>query len=289
MGDMGLGIASLLVKYSYPVITDLNGRSPNTVARAEAAGVKDVSFLDLLSEASIVLSVLPPGHALSLAERTASLIGIASRDRKDKLVFIDLNAISPSLARNISLVIENSGVTFIDGSILAYPSKQLDDGTWFRPSIPISGPDFPSSPFTSELTSLLNMHHISPSIGAASGLKMCFSAINKGLTAISIQAYSTAHNLGVLEELGDYMEKYFPALHRVIDGAIVASQKKAYRWVNEMEEIESCFVEEGGWDKGIFGGAAEVFRFVREIQPKGEVKAVVQEVSGALRRRRKSC
>ncbi|KAF8856913.1 6-phosphogluconate dehydrogenase C-terminal domain-like protein [Acephala macrosclerotiorum] len=294
MGEMGLGIASLLVKYSYPVITNLDGRSAATKARAKAVGVKDAPFDQMLSQASVVLSVLPPGEALALAEKAAAslLFSPLSRYGKGKLVYIDLNAISPSLSRKISARIIDAGMTFIDGCVLAYPPKEMPDGSWFRPSIPLSGPSLSTAipdPWSSELTSLLNFRHVSPDIGAASGLKMCFAAVIKGQTAIAIQAYTTASNLGVLASVREHMAEYFPHVVNGMEGAMVGSQKKAYRWIKEMEEIEECFVTEGGWDKGIFEGAADVFRVVKKCEVQSGIEGMVSSVSGGLRARRKSC
>ncbi|CZR60218.1 uncharacterized protein PAC_10114 [Phialocephala subalpina] len=294
MGEMGLGIASLLVKYSYPVITNLDGRSSSTKARAEAAGVKNVPFDQMLSQASIVLSVLPPGEALALAEKAAAslLFSPLSRYGKGKLVYIDLNAISPSLSRQASAPILDAGMTFIDGCVLAYPPKEMPDGSWFRPSIPLSGPALSSAipePWSSELTSLLNFRHVSPDIGAASGLKMCFAAINKGQTAIVIQAYTTASNLGVLDSVREHMAEYFPHVVNGMEGAMVGSQRKAYRWIKEMEEIEECFVTEGGWNRGIFEGVAGVFKVVKGCEVQSGVEGMVKSVCGGLKARRKSC
>ena len=51
------------------------------------------------------------------------------------------------------------------------------------------------------LAAALNSRHISPDVGSASGLKMCFAALHKGLAAITVQSFTTAHALGVLPEL----------------------------------------------------------------------------------------
>lgn len=294
MGEMGLGIASLLVKYSYPVVTNLNGRSAATKARAQVVRVKDVPFDQMLAQASIVLSVLPPGEALALAEKTSAslLFSPLSRYGKGKLAYIDLNAISPSLSRKVSTPIIDAGMIFIDGCVLAYPPKEMPDGSWFRPSIPLSGPPLLTAipePWSSELSSLLNFRHVSPDIGAASGLKMCFAAVNKGQTAIAIQAYTTASNLGVLASMREHMAEYFPDVVNGMEGAMVGSQRKAYRWIKELEEIEECFVTEGGWDRGVFEGAANVFRVVKGCEPQSEVEGMVGSVCKGLRARRKSC
>ena len=39
---------------------------------------------------------------------------------------------------------------------------------------------------------------------------MCFASTTKGLTAIAIQSFTTAHRLGVLDELQQHLKEYSP-------------------------------------------------------------------------------
>jgi hypothetical protein len=138
------------------------------------------------------------------------------------------------------------------------------------------------------------MQHISPSIGAASGLKMCFGAINKSLTAVTIQAYTTAAELGILPALREQMGNFYPDLKTVGEDAMVSSQRKAYRWIKEMEEVGATFEEEGGWDRSVWDGVGGVFDVVaNKTELSGErrkvdVEGVAEEVGKALRARRQS-
>jgi hypothetical protein len=46
---------------------------------------------------------------------------------------------------------------------------------------------------------------------------------------------------------------------------------KAYRWIDEMWEIEKTFAEDGGWaGESVFRGIAGVYRFVAEGSVLGE-------------------
>src|SRR6187402_1016147 len=59
-GEMGMGIAALLKKYSYRVITSLEGRSAKTKERAAAIGIEEVPFHKLVLDAAVLLSIVPP-------------------------------------------------------------------------------------------------------------------------------------------------------------------------------------------------------------------------------------
>lgn len=301
LGEMGIGIAALLAKYSYPVITSLDGRSEKTKARAAAAGVKNLPFVDMLCTADVILSIVPPAGAYEMAVKTATASAEIRSARKPdqssrQRVYMDLNAISPDLARQIGKVLDATGMLYIDGAIIGLPPRAVErddgDNVWFRPSIPVAGPDLKSAvaaPWTQNLISLLQIRHVSKDLGAASGLKMCFGAIYKGQAAVATQAYVTSKNLGVLPALRAHMAEYFPHIAPIIENSLIGSQRKAYRWIQEMEEIEETFVTEAGWQRGLFGGVAQVFDVVAhqtslEADPKTEVEDIAKEICIGLHR-----
>ncbi|RDW77510.1 hypothetical protein BP6252_05563 [Coleophoma cylindrospora] len=289
-GEMGMGIAALLTKFLYRIVTNLDGRSAKTKARALAIGVEDLPLEKVLSEASIFISIVPPAEALPLAQKTAAAFQWLPCSEKQDLTYLDLNAISPGLARQVGQAIIGAGMTFIDGAIIGFPPKELEDKTWFRPAITTSGPqlDDQKSPFTTQLVSLLNVRHVGDEIGAASGLKMCFGAIYKGQAAVATQAYTTAQSLGVLPALRSHLAEYFPTSTPIIESSMVGSQRKAYRWIKEMEEVEDTFAE-AGWSRDLFRGVSNVFRVVAhktnlEQQSIEDVEGITGEICLGLRR-----
>ncbi len=119
------------------------------------------------------------------------------------------------------------------------------------------------------LAAALGSRHISPAVGAASGLKMCYASMSKGFSAIATQAFTTAHQLGVLDDLrwalGD------AGMARA-ERALTGMPPKAYRWVREMEEISDTFAQEAGFDPDLFRGCAGVFRAVADDTVLGHEK-----------------
>jgi 3-hydroxyisobutyrate dehydrogenase-like beta-hydroxyacid dehydrogenase len=117
-GNMGAAVARRLSEHGVKVLTTLAGRGDASVARAAAAAMTDVP-LDRLTEAEIVLSILPPAHALSFAEQMAPLLLATER----KPVFVDCNAVSPQTARQIGAAVAATGAPFVDASIIGLPPK----------------------------------------------------------------------------------------------------------------------------------------------------------------------
>jgi 3-hydroxyisobutyrate dehydrogenase-like beta-hydroxyacid dehydrogenase len=291
MGDMGAGIAKLLIAHDFPVVTNVQGRSEDTVKRVKSAGVETVtSDADLVRQCALILSVVPPRDAEAIAQRVID--ALANEERDEPLYFADLNAVSPATCKRIDSLFMSAEtpVRFIDGCILGGPPRlkgAADPGTnvsasddadsgWSRPRIPISGPwtlsDATLPGGGDRLAAALNLRAISADVGAASGLKMCFAAVSKGFTALATQSLATAHSLGVAADLRLEMGRVLPAHLAVIDRSVAGMPPKAYRWVREMEEIAATVSGDGGWTPDLFRGAAQVYQAVADDDILGREK-----------------
>src|SRR5580658_7398086 len=89
-GAMGAAVGKRLVDNGLKVLTSLKGRSQETVERAKAAGMVDASDGEIATS-EFILSILPPGDALSLAERFQPALKASNA----KPVYVDCNAINP--------------------------------------------------------------------------------------------------------------------------------------------------------------------------------------------------
>jgi putative dehydrogenase len=67
-GAMGAAVGKRLVDNGVTVLTSLEGRSEETRGRAKAAGMTAAKDDDI-ARVDFILSILPPGGALSLAQR----------------------------------------------------------------------------------------------------------------------------------------------------------------------------------------------------------------------------
>ncbi|KKA30661.1 hypothetical protein TD95_002662 [Thielaviopsis punctulata] len=279
LGDMGAGVARILAANGFQTVSNCTGRSPDTVLRAQSAGVDLVpTDTALVSTCSIILSILPPGDASALADRIVSALSTSPRPaHAAPLVYLDLNALAPSSVRAINTRLTAAGVVFLDGAILGGPPSCGADGVWKCPRMPLSGPRSLQDLFPGEggarLAQTLNMYHVSRDIGAASGLKMCFSTISKGVVALFTQAFTTAHHLGMTESLKEELGILFPRQLKYAEGNGVSTMPpKAYRWIAEMQEIAKTHKEELGFSPELFNGAASVFANVASDSILGEEK-----------------
>ncbi|KAF3004270.1 hypothetical protein E8E13_008298 [Curvularia kusanoi] len=277
IGQMGAGIASLLLAHNFRVTTNVSTRSAATQSRAASAGITLLSSdTELVATADYILSIVPPKDSRATAQRIVDALAQVDRGDKAALWYLDLNAGSPSSARGLSSLFardeEEGRVVFVDGGIIGGPptrspssssSAAAENETWaYRPGIPLSGPhSLSSAPIAGKhLASVLNTRHLNSEIGTASGLKACFAALTKGFTALALQSFTTAGEMGVLAELGEYMDVYNPGARERAERGVVGCKGKAYRWVEEMRLIGETFAMQGG-----FVGKANVFREIAGV------------------------
>jgi 3-hydroxyisobutyrate dehydrogenase-like beta-hydroxyacid dehydrogenase len=258
-GDMGHSIGNVLRLGGLRVITCLRDRSPRTAALAAEAGIDDVpDYETLVREADVVLSVLAPHAARALGDRVAG----ALRATGANVLFVECNAIAPQTVREIAAVITAAGARFVDAGIIGNPPAPGDT----RNRIYVSGEHAAEAVELGEHG--LSIRPIGTGIGQASGLKMCYAALTKGLTALATELLTAGEAMGLGPALRAELQESQGTLLPWITRQVPGMPPKAYRWVGEMEEIAATF-EHVGLTPLILQGAAAMFRFVEQT-PLGE-------------------
>jgi 3-hydroxyisobutyrate dehydrogenase-like beta-hydroxyacid dehydrogenase len=225
-GAMGAALAARLVAGGADVVTVLDGRSAHTIERARVAGMRDVP-LARIPDADVVLSVVPPSQVLPLAQRLAPALAAAAH----KPVFVDCNAVNPQTVMRLQSVIEPTGATFVDGSLIGMPPREGYGG----PTLFVSGAQ------ASRLAALtpfgLKVHVLDAPVGAASALKMCYGGITKGMIALASAMMLASVRHGVDRALLEEMGRSQAALLTGFSKSVPDMFGKAARWVPEMQEI----------------------------------------------------
>jgi 3-hydroxyisobutyrate dehydrogenase-like beta-hydroxyacid dehydrogenase len=250
-GAMGAGIGSFLSRKGVTVTTSLAGRSEASAKRAAAAGMNAVAD-DEIANADFILSIVPPGDSVTLAERLAT----GMRAAKRKPIYIDCNAISPGTAERIGTIVTATGSLFLDGGIIGGPPAPGDDG----PSIFVSGPDAERTGPLKQNGLLIKV--LDGPVGAASALKMSFGGITKCTTALGAAMVLAASRAGVTEALRAEMVERVPGLLSWLDRSFPQMFGKAYRFVDEMEEIAQ-YVDPRP-EREIFDGAAKLYQHIAD-------------------------
>jgi putative dehydrogenase len=247
-GAMGSAVGKRLVDHGIDVMAPLEGRSEASKARAREAGMMAVSD-DGMATSDMVLSIIPPGEALPLAERLAPLLARSAK----RPIYVDCNAVNPETVDRISAVVVNAGLRFVDAGIIGPPPAPGNTG----PAFYASGHD--ASRFATLTQYGLDVRVIDGPVGAASALKMSYAGITKGFTALGAVMMLAATRAGTAEALHSELAQSQPALLAWLTRQVPRMYSKAYRWVAEMEEI-SGFVDEDAAGHRLFEGAADLYR-----------------------------
>jgi putative dehydrogenase len=249
-GNMGGGIGRRLAEHKITVLTTLAGRSAESARRAHAAGMRAVDEQHLM-EADFLLSIVPPGVALTLAKRFAAHFAAADR----KPIFVDCNAVSPATMRRIAEVITATGARFIAAGIIGPPPRENSTNTKI----------YASGPHAAELARLneygLNVRVLDGSLTAASALKMSYAGITKGFTALGAAMILAATREGSAAALKAELAESQPALMSWLARQIPSMYAKAYRWVAELDEI-AAFVGQDRPEATMLSAAARLYEHI---------------------------
>ena len=246
-GMMGAAVGKRLVDNGLKVLTSLGGRSQETLARAKAAGLAGASDEEIASS-DFILSILPPGDAVSLAERLIP----ALKASNSKPVYVDCNAINPATVDRVAAAIAPTDCAFVDAGIIGSPPKPGDAGPRFY----ASGPAAPR--FATLRDYGLDIRLLDGAMSAASALKMSYAGITKGTQAIGAAMMLAAVRAGSSDELFKELQSSQKEMLNWFKRALNAMPPKAYRWVAEMHEIAD-FVGDDPAAHELYEGAAHFY------------------------------
>lgn len=270
-GAMGSAIGRRLKQHGATVLTSLQGRSAAARARAESAGMEDADDSRLVG-ADLILSIVPPASALTLAQGLAPALKQAQR----KPVFIDCNAVSAQTAITIGAVVEATGAPFIDAAIIGLPPAPGEAG----PALYVSGPHVERASILASLG--LDLKILAAPCGAASALKMSYAGITKGLTGLAAAMMLAAQRAGAGQALRDELERSQPALLKRFSSGVPDMFPKAYRWVAEMQEIAQ-FASPDLATQAIYHGLAAFYQQLADDQAgaQADIRALTSFLKGA--------
>jgi 3-hydroxyisobutyrate dehydrogenase-like beta-hydroxyacid dehydrogenase len=249
VGDMGHAVGQALRESGFDVISCLNGRSEHSRNLAKVAGIRDIGNLELMvSEADIVLSIMPP----SSAEGFGNDIAAAVKGSGSTPMFVECNAISPDTTRRVEAIILGAGAPYTDAGIIGSAPGRPGSPPRFYASGPDLGP-------ISELDGKgIKVMPMGDEIGRASSIKMCYAGLTKGTTTLLTAVATAAESLGITEELGAELASSQSAAYEGMKRAVPRLPLDAGRWIGEMEEIADTFASAGVTDR-FHQAAREIF------------------------------
>jgi len=249
-GAMGAAVGKRLADSGLKVLTALKGRSAETQARAKSAGISDASDEEI-ARSDFILSILPPGDALSLAQHFVPVLTASNA----KPVYVDCNAINPNTVEKVAAAIAPTGSAFVDSGIIGQPPKPGDAGPRF----------YASGPAAQRFASLrdygLDIRVLNGAMSAASALKMSYAGITKGTQAIGAAMMLAATRAGNADDLFAELQGSQKEMLAWFKRSLSMMPPKAYRWIAEMQEIAG-FVGDDPAAHELYEGAAHFYEAI---------------------------
>jgi 3-hydroxyisobutyrate dehydrogenase-like beta-hydroxyacid dehydrogenase len=234
-GEMGAAVGAVLRQQGNRVVWASDGRSAETRARAEEAGLEDVGSISKVAEADVVFSICPPHAALEVAGSVGSL----------RALYVDANAVSPATAAKVADAVDQ----FVDGGIVGAPPREPGTTRLYL-----------SGDRAGEVAELFAGSVLDARVTTnASAVKMAYAAWSKGTAALLLAIRELARAEDVEEALLAEWDLSQPELREWHARALRSAEAKGWRWVGEMEEIAATF-EANGLPGGFHRAAAEVYR-----------------------------
>ncbi|MBS27679.1 MAG: 6-phosphogluconate dehydrogenase [Alphaproteobacteria bacterium] len=260
-GDMGHAIGRTLREGGFTAMTALDDRSDRSRKLAADAGIEDAGSLASLTEkADLILSVMPPSAAVDFASRAAD----AMRGTGKAPLFVDCNAIAPSTTQTISGIVTDAGAGYLDGGIIGGPPGRSAPTRLY-----VSG----EAPERLEVIARpdLLIRPLPGGVGAASAIKMCYAALNKGAMTLETLVLIGAAQLGLSQELHQELSESQAQVLQRMERRVPWLAADAERWTGEMLEIAKTFSEIGLTPK-IHQGAADMFQLLAESSLASETR-----------------
>jgi putative dehydrogenase len=234
-GEMGSSFGKSLREIGICIVTTVQGRSPRTHRLCHEAGLNVVDSLgEVLERSDIVISLVSPGAALSVARDVAAHRKGFSRS----LLYIDANSISPMTVAQISEVLSPVAIDFVDASIFGLASQLRQRGTLY-----LSGSR--AQELSAQFEPIMRVKVVGDMPGQASTLKMIVSGIPKGLSGLFIETMLLAQDMHLLPEAIEACDEIYPSIMEVIRRMLPTYSQHATRRCQELQEVEETMLRSG--------------------------------------------
>jgi 3-hydroxyisobutyrate dehydrogenase-like beta-hydroxyacid dehydrogenase len=234
-GDMGSALGKLLRQAGYRVVTTLEGRGSRTQVNCQDCGFEVLaSFQDVAREAEIVFSLVPPKAARDIARNYAT-----SKPASDRApLYVDLNSISPESATEIGDILQQAGLSFVDGAIHGVAGKLRERGRVY-----LSGSR--AQEVAKLLGPLLYVQVLGDVPGQASAFRMLISGLTKGVIALFLEISMAARGTELLPELLACFHDTYPGIMEVVERILPTYPQHSRRRADEMHELEQMMEHRG--------------------------------------------
>lgn len=217
---------------AFDVLLDRPGGGAKLAQRARGAPPRFAALPAMLAHADLVLSTVTTDVALEAARTCVPHLRAGQ-------LYVDLNAASPAVKREIAALVRASGADFVEGAILSAVGV-----AGAKSKVLVCGER--AAEAAARLSALgLDFRDYGREIGKASSFKMLRSVFSKGVEALLVEALLAARRAGVEADLWrEIVATIDAASFEEVGGNWVRTHASAHerRW-HEMKDVHAALAE----------------------------------------------
>jgi len=255
-GEMGASLGVALRTRGLRVVTCLRGRSRQTSRRCREAGIHVLESMDdVVRQAKVVVSLVPPAAARQVAEAYFNRVEVAPVGA----VYVEANSIGPDLAVELATEARQCGVGYVDAAINGLAANLTSSSTLY-----LSGAQ------AGEISVLfgdgIRVDVLGEEPGRASAMKMLLGGISKGTCALFIELALLAHRHGMLKEFDGAVRRIYPGLWALVERMVPTYRRHAARRATEMAELRRTVLG-GGLQTDLIDAIVLIHEALCELGP----------------------
>jgi 3-hydroxyisobutyrate dehydrogenase-like beta-hydroxyacid dehydrogenase len=227
-GDLGAALGGLLRKHHYRVVTTCAKRSPATLHRARLAGVELInSFSEVVGQSDLVISLVDPVAAISVAEEFARL----SAAETEGCLFVDGNSLGLREVERINHVFAEARLKWCDAAFHGGARRLSEIGVMY-----LCGET--AVRIEKLFNGLIKTRILPGELGMASSLKQTLAGFSKGLSGLFVESSLVARDQGVLDAFMEEFRNFYPEIYPVLERMLPTYREHVGRRITELKNIE---------------------------------------------------
>lgn len=155
-----------------------------------------------------------------------------------KPLYLDLNAVSPNTVRALAQPLQQVGLEVVDGAVFGGANE-----VGRRTFIALAGPAAERA--SALLHPALWLKVVGQALGDASGIKMLYTGLTKGISSLAVELLAAAAKLQAESLVLDLWGERFPDLSGFLAEGLPGLPARAGRRAQEMAELEAWLTSMG--------------------------------------------
>lgn len=185
---------------------------------------------DVVAASQVIVSLVPPNAAIDVSRSVLAC-------HPSNTIYVDANSCSVEHIHEMRKSFEDSGLSFVDGSIHGGAHRIREIGCLYLSGHGAALVEPIFSPF-------MRVRNLGEMCGAATSMKTLLGGISKGLCALFLESGVIASKAGLLPAVLSECRAFYPGVMEALERMLPTYPEHSARRVSEMhnqQQLANCF------------------------------------------------